>query len=197
MFLDAAAFPALAPLGRAWREVAAEMAALRRGAFAPWPEEMLNRDGRWTVFGLIAFGRRLEGNRALCPLTAALVDAIPGIATAGFSRLAPGARLAPHVGYHEAGSVARCHLGLEVPDGCALRVAGETRVWREGAWLVFDDASEHEAWNAGEGTRTLLLLDLMRDPASRPRLTSEAGEFVALQAFLDGLSAPPARKGPT
>ena len=149
-----------------WLTVRRELAALRPALFAPWPEKELYDDG-WTVFGLIAFGQRLDANRALCPETAALLDAIPGCVTAGFSVMAPGAHIRPHVGYTR--KVLRCHLGLVVPAGCALRVGSETRTWSEGRCLVFDDTTEHEAWNRSDAPRTVLLLDVLRDgPGAAP-----------------------------
>lgn len=191
MFLDADALTDLQPLAASWRAVREEMRALARGSFAPWPERELYDSERWTVFGLYAFGTPLAGNCRLCPRTTELVASLPGLVTAGFSRLAPGAHIRPHTGYYPAGTMTRCHLGLEVPDGCALRVGGETRGWREGTWLVFDDASEHEAWNAGDRVRTVLLLDLVPAGVAPPvsRLTAEAREFLALQRFLDRLGA--------
>src|SRR5215470_11228679 len=81
---------------------------------------------------------------------ARLVRGIPGMTMAGFSRLAPGAHITPHRGYEGySGFVLRCHLGLVVPEGCALKVGDETRGWQEGRCLVFDDSYEHEAWNRG------------------------------------------------
>jgi aspartyl/asparaginyl beta-hydroxylase (cupin superfamily) len=53
-------------------------------------------------------------------------------------------------------------LGLVVPPGCLLRVAGETRAWQEGRCLIFDDTLEHEAWNNSDQPRGVLLLDFLR-----------------------------------
>ena len=48
---------------------------------------------------------------------------------AGFSRLAPGAHIVPHRGYEGySGYVLRLHLGLQVPDGCAMRVHRNARL---------------------------------------------------------------------
>src|SRR3546814_9157183 len=67
-----------------------------------------------------------------------------------------------------------CHLPLIVPDGCALRVGAETRGWREGELLIFDDSFEHEAWNRGGSDRTILLFEIWRpdiDADEREQLT--------------------------
>lgn len=77
--------------------------------------------------------------------------------TAGFSSLLPGTHIAAHTGYPD--GVLRCHLGMIGCDGCSLRVGDETHNWQEGKCLVFDDTTEHEAWNRGTQTRIVLLLD--------------------------------------
>lgn len=161
MFLDPDGFDFVRT---GWHQIRDEFSALREGRFVDWPEHHLHGGG-WTVFGLQAFGQRVEENMALCPETARLVSAVPGLTTAGFSRLAPGTHIRPHVGYTDA--VLRCHLGLVVPaEGCALRVGEETRPWEEGRCLVFDDTVEHEAWNRSSSDRIVLLLDFLRPGAS-------------------------------
>jgi len=165
VFLDPADFPFTRALTAGFPDVLAELEALLGEHFVAWPETDLY-DAGWEVFGLYAFGRRLAHNCERCPRTAALVEAVPGMVTAGFSRLAPGTHIRPHVGYSTA--VLRCHLGVVTPPGCALRVGGETRAWRAGECLLFDDTAEHEAWNRGDAERVVLLLDFTRDGARRP-----------------------------
>lgn len=159
-YLPASDFPFARTLEEAHAEIRRELEALPEGAFVEWPERFLHGHG-WTVFGLHAFGKRIDENCARCPVTTRLVEAIPGMTTAGFSALAPGTRIAPHTGYTS--RVLRCHLGLVVPPGCALRVGRETRTWEEGRCLVFDDTVRHEAWNEGTSRRVVLLVDFRRD----------------------------------
>lgn len=184
MFEDVAQFPFAAGLERSWQTIRDEMVALRSTGFMAWPEKSLYAEtGGWSTFGFYAFGQKQEANCALCPRTTALVEAIPGMVMAGFSRLAPGAHIQPHVGYDEYSRyVLRLHLALETNPECALRVADETRVWQEGKTLIFCDAVEHEAWNRGTATRTVLLLDF-KNPRHRfrllnPGLSTEFVEFV-------------------
>lgn len=80
--------------------------------------------------------------------------------TAGFSCLAAGTHIVLHVGYTN--TVLRCHLGLIVPDDCALRVGNQTNNWVEGKCFVFDDTVEHEAWNHGDKARIILLIDFKK-----------------------------------
>jgi len=180
VFEDTAQFPFAAELERNWLAIRDEMVALHSG-FIAWPEKSLYGDTGWSTFGLYAFGRKQAANCALCPCTTALVESVPGLTTAGFSRLAPGAHIKPHVGYDEYSRyVLRLHLALETNPDCALRVADETRAWEQGRALIFCDAVEHEAWNRGTTTRTVLLLDF-KNPRFQFRFLnpSFSPEFVA------------------
>lgn len=159
MFLAPTEFKFVDTLESNYAIIRQELDHLQQTHFIPWPETTLYNQG-WDVFGLYAFGRKLEANCCLCPETARLVAQIPGMTTAGFSRLAPGTQITPHVGYTNV--VLRCHLGVIVPDGCALRVGAEVRQWQEGKCLIFDDTVEHEAWHHGSTDRIVLLVDFQR-----------------------------------
>jgi aspartyl/asparaginyl beta-hydroxylase (cupin superfamily) len=160
MFCQPSAFPFISLLEANWLTVRDELNALPSSSFEPWPERFVY-EGTWNVFGLYAFGSKLAANCRLCPRTTELVEAIPGLVTAGFSWLAPKTHIRPHRGYST--SVLRCHLPLITPPGCALRVADETRAWQSGECFVFDDTSEHEAWNDSDEVRVVLLIDFLRN----------------------------------
>jgi len=81
------------------------------------------------------------------------------------------------------------HLPLVVPgDGgadaagrprCRLRVGAETRAWREGRALVFDDSHQHEAWHdevegGGSEARVVLIVDVWH-----PDLSDEEVRFLS------------------
>jgi beta-hydroxylase len=168
MFLDTSQFALVRELEAAWADVRAECLGLPESTFEPWVQREMYGEG-WSVYGLIAFGARIEPALESCPRTAALLTRVPGLTTAGFSRMAPGTHIKPHVGWVT--TVYRLHMGLIVPPDCALRVGSETRSWREGECLVFDDTVEHEAWNRSEATRVVLLLDFLR-----PGVASAAGD---------------------
>jgi aspartyl/asparaginyl beta-hydroxylase (cupin superfamily) len=189
MYLNPEEFAFTRTLEQNWREIRAEFEALAPAVQVPWPERHLYGmtwdvaglfpGHGWGVVGLYAFGRKLDDNCARCPLTTQLVEAIPGMSTAGFSCLTPGTHIKPHRGYSDA--VLRCHLGLIVPEGCSMRVAGETRSWSEGRCLVFDDTSEHEVWHRGDRPRIVLLLDF-----PRPGATQGVAMPEVVAASLDG-----------
>lgn len=130
-------------------------------------------EGSWTEVRLISEGLYDETNCAACPNTMRVVERIPGAVAAGlvyFAALEPGAHLRAHFGPHNARL--RCHLGLVVPPGCALRVDNETRTWAEGEVLVFDDSFEHEVWNRGSGTRIVLIVDVWHPDLSPAQIVA-------------------------
>lgn len=159
MFVDKQIFEPVARLEAAWTDVRDECLALPSDAFEPWVQREMYGEG-WSVYGLIAFGQPIAEALRACPRTAALLCDLPRVTTVGFSRMAAGTHIEPHVGWVH--SVYRLHMGLVVPEGCALRVGDEVRPWREGECLVFDDTCEHEAWNRSDLPRTVLLVDFLR-----------------------------------
>jgi aspartyl/asparaginyl beta-hydroxylase (cupin superfamily) len=161
MFHSPNEFAGLPHLMGHWTTVRDELDGLSRNAFMKWPETNIY-DGNWTVFPLFKIGKKVEANCLLCPETTRMLEAIPGMITAGFSSLAPGTYIGPHYGYTN--EVLRCHLGLKPARDCAIRVGTEIRQWTPGSCFVFDDTIEHEAWNRGDETRVVLLLDFKRDP---------------------------------
>jgi len=181
MFEDPTRYSFAAKLERNWRIIRDEMIALRSTGFIAWPEKSLYGESGWSTFGLYAFGQKQAANCAVCPRTTELLESMPGMTMAGFSRLTPGTHIKPHVGYDEYSRfVLRLHLGLETNPDCAIRVGGETRSWEDGKTVIFCDAVEHEAWNRGRTTRTVLLVDF-KNPRYRFRMLNPglSLEFVA------------------
>ena len=159
MFLDPNAFGIARCLEANWETIRDEYLALPAEAFDPWIQRSLHGAG-WSVFGLVAAGHQIPGGLQRCPRTCEILGLLDGIGLAGFSRMAPGTHIDPHAGW--AANEYRLHLGLVVPVGCRLRVANETRAWREGKCLIFDDTVEHEAWNESTEIRANLMVDFLR-----------------------------------
>lgn len=159
MFMDAGRFGFPNLLEENWRSIRTEFEALAPTDLREWPEKSLYGKG-WDVFGLYFFRKRLDDNCGRCPITAKVVESVPGMITAGFSVMAPATHIRPHKGYTD--KVLRCHLGLIVPAGCGIRVGTESRSWTEGRVFVFDDTVEHEAWNDSDLPRVVLLLDFIK-----------------------------------
>ena len=124
----------------------------------------LNNSPAWSALHLWKDGQRIDGACAKAPKTAAIIEKlplaqIPGRApTVFFSILQAGQHIPPHTGVTNTRTI--IHLPLVVPPGCRFRVGGETREWREGEALAFDDTIEHEAWNPSGEDRAILILDV-------------------------------------
>lgn len=180
-------FPFLRVLEDNYRAIKEEVTTIlynedvnQKAYFAPWYEKELYR-GEWDVFGLYIHGEKWETHCEKCPRTTALVEQIPGLVTAGFSSMSVGTRIVPH--HRQSNAVYQAHLGLIVPrkpkiqvdtvfpnrlNYCSLRVEDDLYTWKEGEAFVFDDTKEHEAWNIGDRTRIVLMLQFNRPQPGLP-----------------------------
>lgn len=170
-------FPWLTEIEKHSDEIRAELIEVLRGdeGFRPFIEmrrdhpgtkywEALNYSPNWNAFFFYRDGRRFDDNCARCPITSRLLDRLPLSRVADhspetfFSVLKPGAHIPPHTGVINTRLVV--HLPLIIPPDCGIRVGTETRSWKEGECLVFDDTFEHEAWNRSDQTRVVLIFDI-------------------------------------
>ena len=141
---------------------------------------------RWSACHLIRDGVPVAGNAGRCPATMAALAELPmpvirdRSPMALLSVLAPGMHIPPHHGMLNTRLI--CHLPLVVPPRCRLRVGNHVREVREGEMLIFDDSTEHEAWNDSDATRAVLLFEIWR-----PELT--AAERAALTVMYEGVAA--------
>jgi aspartate beta-hydroxylase len=155
-------FPLTAYLRAHFAEIQAEILALEPARFHR-ESERIARSGDWDVAFFYERGRRRDAVCAACPVTARGIERAGSMRTLGgviyVSRMRGGTHIRAHRG--PTNVRVRCHLGVVVPDGdCAIRVGEETRRWREGECLVFDDYFEHEAWNHTDEDRIVLIVDL-------------------------------------
>jgi beta-hydroxylase len=183
-FYDLSLFPWMPRIAENWTVIRDELLGLQDGAFSAWPERHIYNKG-WNVFGLYVFSIRLDRHCDMVPKTTALIETIPGLATAAFSRLAPRAHIKPHAGFAE--GLLRLHVPLICPPGCLLRVEDQVQEWRDGECFVFDDARVHEAWNGATRPRTVLIVDFRADDLVRvnrkPRKVEKAvRRFLGMQA---------------
>lgn len=127
--------------------------------------EVFDRIGSpsWQTFNLVMFDQEVPRNATRCPATVALLRRVPGMQSALFSILAPGARIPPH--RDPAKGVLRYHLALKVPEDrerCFISVAGQKYHWEEGKGVLLEDAFEHWAQNDTEEDRVVLFVDILR-----------------------------------
>jgi aspartate beta-hydroxylase len=189
-FYPRTVFPWLDAVEEATEDVCAELAEISKEAseFVPYIQSPTDRpidtgnklldSYDWSAFFLWKDGAPVAKNAERCPKTLAALETAPLARIKGrapsilFSRLKPGAKIAPHTGYTNTRLI--CHLPLVVPSGCFLRVGNDTRqVERAKAW-VFNDTIEHEAWNSSSEPRVVLIFDIWR-----PELTVEERDLVA------------------
>lgn len=132
----------------------------------------------WKIFYLDAMGEKPAANRARCPRTAELVDAIPGLFQAFFSILDAGKSIPKHCGPYR--GYIRYHLGLIVPpnEPPSLVLNDQPYTWREGESILFDDSWPHEVINRSDGDRVVLIVDIRR-PMPAP--------FAALNCFVEAI----------
>jgi beta-hydroxylase len=166
----ASLFPWIAGLEARWPEIRAEVEALlaREEGIPPLADispdhRRIAPPGKWRSFFLWGYGYRNEQNIARCPKTAAAVAGIPGLNSAFFSILAPGAHIPRHRGVTKA--ILTAHLGLIVPrqrEACRMQVDDRILHWDEGSTFVFDDCYHHEVWNDADEQRVILLIQFRR-----------------------------------
>lgn len=164
--------------------------------FAPYVEANSDRpraanplldDPSWGAFYFWRNGRMVEENAARCPATMGalalapmpIIDQRSPIAL--WSLLKPETHIQPHHGLLNTRLI--CHIPLIVPGDCALRVGNETREWREGEALIFDDSFEHEAWNRSDSTRVVLLFEIWRPEISAEERTALTAIFETINDY--------------
>ncbi|MDE2196223.1 MAG: aspartyl/asparaginyl beta-hydroxylase domain-containing protein [Gammaproteobacteria bacterium] len=147
----------------------------------------VNQSPSWNAFFFFRDGKRFEENHRRCPATSAVLDSLPLIRVAEhspevfFSVLKPDTHIPVHTGVINCRLVA--HLPLIIPPACGITVGGETRSWREGECMVFDDTFEHEAWNRSDRTRVVLIFDIwnpyltVAEQAAMRVVVEELGHF--------------------
>ncbi|MFI6350384.1 aspartyl/asparaginyl beta-hydroxylase domain-containing protein [Streptomyces sp. NPDC050560] len=101
-----------------------------------------------------------------------------------FSTLLPGAVVPAHCDLWN--FTINLHLAVDIPPGCLITVAGESRSWVEGRCLLFDYSFEHEARNDGDRPRTCLLADLWHPETTLPERMALTTVVREVRRLLDG-----------
>ena len=125
--------------------------------------------GKWSRYEITGVNSELgdggcsQRTPAACEMLSRIWDATPvAVLRAGFSAVEAGTWIKPHYGMTN--TKIKLHLGIIVPPNCAeMRVGNETRVWKQGKALAFDDSFEHEVLN-GCGTDRVVFQLVLRHP---------------------------------
>lgn len=190
-FYEREEFPWLPDLEAATEVIRVELLEVLRvdnGSFSPYihypdhaPLEQwreLNHSPKWTSYNFFEAGTLMPERCARAPQTMRALSKLPmphvsgRSPTAVFSHLLPHTRIPPHNG--AANFRLLVHLPLVLPNNCGFRVGSQVREWRMGEAWVFDDTIEHEAWNASEEMRTILICDIWN-----PRLAEDERRAIA------------------
>lgn len=91
------------------------------------------------------------------------------VVSAIFSILKPGVEITPHKGHRGfAEKIYKAHICIHEAKDSALLVGDKKHEWKRGQGFLFDDTIEHTAYNRGNDTRVVLLMDIARDPNDIP-----------------------------
>lgn len=168
---NAELFDYLEPLKQSWREIRAEYEKVQTSESIPSlgsvskDHKRLDNQGKWLSYFLWGYGVKFRANCEKCPVTAELIENIPGLLSAIFSIHQPGAHLPRHTGVTK--GMITYHLGLKIPNACFIDVEDQKYTWKEGQFFVFDDTYHHEVFNQSEQDRVILLLHVKR-PLKQP-----------------------------
>ncbi|MCB0380727.1 MAG: aspartyl/asparaginyl beta-hydroxylase domain-containing protein [Flavobacteriales bacterium] len=120
-------------------------------------------DGGWKTIGLKFWSINNYKNQQYFPEITKIINNIPGLISASFSKLEANSEIIPHNG--DSNGFYRCHLGLDIPGklpNCGFEVKGEQKSWGNGELLIFCDALYHRAWNNTENERYIMIFDIVR-----------------------------------
>ena len=130
-------------------------------------------DDGWETFDLFFAGNKKKENCEKCPNTVKLVESSPLLVSAYICALAPESCVSPHVAPNS--TVCRYHLGLIVPppievdrgsptllSTCGMKMGDEYHTWVPGKAFQLAPAKPYIAWNMGDRTRFILVVDHFR-----------------------------------
>ncbi len=133
---------------------------------------------KWRTYNLILFNQDVSSNTKKCPITTKLLKKIPGMQSALFSFMRPGAYVPPH--NDPAKGVIRYHLALKVPkerEKCFINVDGRNYHWEEGKGVLFDDVYDHWVKNDTDETRVILFVDILRPLEGRAKFVQSIANY--------------------
>lgn len=153
-----------------WIDISAEWHTFRdSGGRLPNMEwlvgQWLGNSGTWQGGVLLSSGRQAALLSRHFPVTMEALARIPGLRSALWSVLSPGASIPEHQGPNP--GVLRLHLGVDCPADAALELESRVLPYRNGETVLFDDTAPHAAWNQSDRERVTLFCELLR-PLPQP-----------------------------
>jgi len=169
---DKSFFPWIAELESHWEAIRNEALRIRAEDIPSlgdisFDHGRIAADRRWRAFFLKGYGYRMEANAARAPVTAALIEKVPGLVTANFSVMEAGGHIPRHWGMTK--GMLTYHLALRAPrerEKCRMHIEEGDRLhvmhWEDGQSFLFDDMFNHEVWNESDEGRYILLIQIKR-----------------------------------
>ena len=143
----------------------------------------------WTAMYLYCQGVRDEDVCRRFPRAAAMAEKTPLATVNGvpleafYSILQPGGHIVPHFGVSN--HWLTVHLPLIAPGNGIMRAGPVSRMWHEGECLIFDDSFDHEAINASDKIRIVLILGVWHPDLSEAERAAIDFTFAMRQSWLD------------
>eukprot|EP00081_Caenorhabditis_elegans_P004410 NP_001123164.1 Uncharacterized protein CELE_K09A9.6 [Caenorhabditis elegans] len=118
-------------------------------------------DGQWKFFPIMSEQNFIKSSCERMPQTCLILQEFAASSNASksdmhLSVLSSGASILPHCGptnYH-----LQAHLGLVSPSEARIRVGNETKGWRSGKFIIYDDSFEHELQFDGASSSSFRLV---------------------------------------
>lgn len=169
---DKSYFPWIEKLEERWEDIRNEAVRIRAEDIPSLGEisfdhGRIGKDKRWRAFFLKGYGYVMKPNAVHAPITAQLIEQVPGLVTANFSVLEAGGHIPRHWGMTK--GMLTYHLALKSPketEKCRMALEeGDTEhtlTWTDGESFLFDDMFNHEVWNETDEDRYILLIQIKR-----------------------------------
>lgn len=148
---------------RQWATIRQEGMEVLRDCNDCWLDhnQQLVIDGQWKFFPLMAEQNFIKASCERMPQTCLILQEFSSSSNASKSEmylsvLSSGASILPHCGptnYH-----LQAHLGLVSPSEARIRVGNETKGWRSGKFIIFDESFEHEVMSIVEEMLSILTI---------------------------------------
>lgn len=121
-------------------------------------------DGGWKTVGLKFWSINNYKNQKYFPEITKIINKVPGLISASFSKLEANSEIIPHNG--DSNGFYRCHFAIDIPGklpDCGFEVEKDKKSWSNGELLIFCDALYHRAWNNTQNERYIMIFDVVRE----------------------------------
>jgi len=162
--------------------------ALDAGCFFSNAFKNIVLSGSWWEIQLFDRGIRFDKSCNILPITAVTTERIPDLTThvkgkTSVSVISPGTYVSSRAG--DSNTRIRLNLGIQVPDkGAGIIVGNETRTWRTGKIIAYDDSFEHYFFNNGTSDLIILAADIWHPEMSHADRINSLDNMLEVDRYL-------------